>query len=74
MLVSWLFVEFWVSFAEFDAITGCRISAIDIGAPVVRMSYSPTSAHAVIAILEVVVVSFCIALGSNSFGSQLSLE
>lgn len=40
-------------FAEFDALTGSRLSTIDIGAPVVRMSYSPTSGHAVIAILEV---------------------
>lgn len=39
--------------AEFDALTGSKISSIDIGAPVVRMSYSPTSGHAVIAILEV---------------------
>ncbi|KAL9268351.1 hypothetical protein AKJ16_DCAP18001 [Drosera capensis] len=39
--------------AEFDAITGCKISTIDIGSPLVRMSYSPTSGHAVIAILEV---------------------
>lgn len=29
------------------------MSSIDIGAPVVRMSYSPTSSHAVVAILEV---------------------
>lgn len=39
--------------AEFDAYTGSKISSIDIGAAVVRMSYSPTSGHAVIAILEV---------------------
>lgn len=39
--------------AEFDAITGTKLSSIDIGAPVVTMSYSPTSGHAVIAILEV---------------------
>ena len=29
------------------------MSTIDIGAPVVRMSYSPTSSHAIVAILEV---------------------
>ncbi len=39
--------------AEFDALTGSKISSIDIGAPAVRMAYSPTSGHAVIAILEV---------------------
>lgn len=38
---------------EFDAFTGSKISSIDIGASVVRMSYSPTSGHAVVAILEV---------------------
>ncbi|MED6221335.1 hypothetical protein PIB30_053492 [Stylosanthes scabra] len=37
---------------EFDALTGSKISALDIGAPVVRMSYSPTSGHTVIAVLE----------------------
>lgn len=36
-----------------DALTGCKISSIDIGVPVIRMSYSPTSGHSVIAILEV---------------------
>ncbi|VFQ96406.1 unnamed protein product [Cuscuta campestris] len=38
---------------EFDAFTGCKIAAIDIGSPVVRMAYSPTSGNAIIAILEV---------------------
>lgn len=38
---------------EMDALTGCKISSIDIGTPVVRMSYSPTSGHSVVAILEV---------------------
>ncbi|XP_071711528.1 uncharacterized protein [Rutidosis leptorrhynchoides] len=38
---------------EFDAYTGSKISSINIGAPVVRMSYSPTSGHAVVAILEI---------------------
>ncbi|RHN54057.1 putative transcription factor WD40-like family [Medicago truncatula] len=37
---------------EFDALTGSKISALDIGAPVVRMAYSPTSAHTVVAILQ----------------------
>ncbi|KAK7309225.1 hypothetical protein RJT34_05777 [Clitoria ternatea] len=37
---------------EFDALTGSKISALDIGAPVVRMSYSPTCGHTVIAILQ----------------------
>ncbi|CAK7337638.1 unnamed protein product [Dovyalis caffra] len=37
---------------EFDAITGSKLSAIDIGASVLRMAYSPTSSHAVIAMVE----------------------
>jgi len=40
-------------YAEFDALTGSKISALDIGAPVVRMLYSPTRGHTVIAILQV---------------------
>ncbi|KAH9298243.1 hypothetical protein KI387_029925, partial [Taxus chinensis] len=36
----------------FDALTGCKLSTIDIGAPVVRMSYSPAGCHIVIAVLE----------------------
>lgn len=39
--------------AEFDALTGSKLATIDIGSPVVRMAYSPTSGHSVIAILEV---------------------
>lgn len=39
---------------ECDALTGCKISSIDIGARVVRMSYSPKSGHAVIAMLQVI--------------------
>ncbi|KOM45044.1 hypothetical protein LR48_Vigan06g035000 [Vigna angularis] len=37
---------------EFDALTGSKISTLEIGAPVVRMLYSPTRAHTVIAILQ----------------------
>lgn len=38
---------------EFDAITGSKLSSIDIGASVLRMAYSPiTSSHAVIAMVE----------------------
>ncbi|XP_010268740.1 PREDICTED: uncharacterized protein LOC104605601 isoform X2 [Nelumbo nucifera] len=44
---------------EFDALTGCKISSIDIGAPVVRMLYSPTSGHVVIAILEDCTIRSC---------------
>ncbi|XP_048335751.2 uncharacterized protein LOC107410579 isoform X1 [Ziziphus jujuba] len=44
---------------ECDAITGCKISSINIGAPVVTMSYSPTSGHAVIAILEDCTIRSC---------------
>jgi len=38
---------------EFDALTGSKIASIDLGARVVRMAYSPTTSHVVIAILEV---------------------
>ncbi|GAU17386.1 hypothetical protein TSUD_232620 [Trifolium subterraneum] len=38
---------------EFDALTGSKISALDIGAPVVRMAYSPTNGHTVVAVLQV---------------------
>lgn len=44
---------------EFDAMTGSKISTIDIGAPVVRMSYSPTSGHVVIAMLEDCTIRSC---------------
>ncbi|KAF6150785.1 hypothetical protein GIB67_020868 [Kingdonia uniflora] len=44
---------------EFDVLTGNKISTIDIGAPVVRMLYSPTSGHAVIAILEDCTIRSC---------------
>ncbi|KAA8531720.1 hypothetical protein F0562_006562 [Nyssa sinensis] len=44
---------------EFDACTGSKISSINIGTPVVRMSYSPTSGHAVIAILEDCTIRSC---------------
>lgn len=39
--------------SEFDTYTGSKIASIDIGSTVVRMAYSPTSSHTVIAILEV---------------------
>nr|KYP66656.1 hypothetical protein KK1_012959 [Cajanus cajan] len=44
---------------EFDALTGNKISALDIGAPVVRMSYSPTREHTVIAILQDCTIRSC---------------
>ncbi|WOL05680.1 hypothetical protein Cni_G14409 [Canna indica] len=44
---------------EFDALTGSKISSINIGSPVVRMSYSPTSGHAVISILEDCTIRSC---------------
>nr|XP_043614455.1 uncharacterized protein LOC122586532 [Erigeron canadensis]XP_043614456.1 uncharacterized protein LOC122586532 [Erigeron canadensis] len=44
---------------EYDAYTGSKISSINIGAPVVRMSYSPTSGHAVVAILEDCTIRSC---------------
>ena len=54
MSLAFLWFVCWiVYYTEFDALTGSKISALDIGAPVVRMSYNPTSGHAVIAILQV---------------------
>lgn len=44
---------------EFDVYTGCKIASIDIGAPVVRMAYNPTSGHAIIAILEDCTIRSC---------------
>ncbi|XP_058088976.1 uncharacterized protein LOC131235688 isoform X2 [Magnolia sinica] len=44
---------------EFDALTGSKITSIDIGAPAVRMAYSPTSGHAVIAVLEDCTIRSC---------------
>lgn len=44
---------------EFDTYTGSKIASIDIGSPVVRMAYSPTSSHTVIAILEDCTIRSC---------------
>ncbi|KAL6861400.1 hypothetical protein ACP4OV_017100 [Aristida adscensionis] len=44
---------------EFDALTGSKIASIDLGHRVVRMAYSPTSGHVVIAILEDATIRSC---------------
>jgi hypothetical protein len=44
---------------EFDALTGSKIASIDLGARVVRMAYSPTTGHVVIAILEDATIRSC---------------
>ncbi|XP_052197931.1 uncharacterized protein LOC127804887 [Diospyros lotus] len=44
---------------EFDAYTGSKIASIDVGAPVVRMSYIPTGGNAVVAILEDCTIRSC---------------
>ncbi|XP_016683041.1 uncharacterized protein [Gossypium hirsutum] len=44
---------------EFDALTGSKLSTIDIGSPVVRMSYSPACGQCVIAILEDCTIRSC---------------
>ncbi|KAH7566546.1 hypothetical protein JRO89_XS08G0183600 [Xanthoceras sorbifolium] len=44
---------------EFDTLTGSRIASIDIGTPVVRMGYSPTSIHSIVAILEDCTIRSC---------------
>lgn len=54
-------------FLEFDALTGSKISSIDIGSPVVRMSYSPTSGHALISILEVSLFTITVNFFLNLF-------
>ena len=43
----------YVCVAEFDALSGCKLSSIDIGATVVRMAYSPAGGHVIVAVLEV---------------------
>ncbi|XP_037460268.1 uncharacterized protein LOC119331201 [Triticum dicoccoides] len=44
---------------EFDALTGSKIALVDLGARVVRMAYSPTSSHVIIAILEDATIRSC---------------
>lgn len=44
---------------EFDALSGSKIASIDLGARVVRMAYSPTTSHVVIAILEDATIRSC---------------
>lgn len=44
---------------ELDAYTGCKIASLDMGSPVVRMAYSPTVGHSVIAILEDCTIRSC---------------
>ncbi|CAA0840935.1 Transducin/WD40 repeat-like superfamily protein [Striga hermonthica] len=44
---------------EFDAYTGSKIASVDIGSPVVRMAYSPTAGHSLIAILEDCTIRSC---------------
>ncbi|KAK6938452.1 C2 domain [Dillenia turbinata] len=48
-------IEFDVYDGEFDAFTGCKVASINISAPVVRMSYCPTSEHAIIATLQSII-------------------
>uniref|UniRef100_A0A7I4AE56 NPH3 domain-containing protein n=1 Tax=Physcomitrium patens TaxID=3218 RepID=A0A7I4AE56_PHYPA len=37
---------------EFDALTGSRLSSMNIGAAVVRLAYSPAGGHVIVAVLE----------------------
>lgn len=37
---------------EFDILTGCKLSSIDIGMPVLRMAYSPAGGHVIVVVLE----------------------
>ncbi|XP_047964874.1 uncharacterized protein LOC125209315 [Salvia hispanica] len=44
---------------EFDAYTGAKIASVDIGSPVVRMAYSPTAGHSLVAVLEDCTIRSC---------------
>ncbi|KAG0484903.1 hypothetical protein HPP92_008982 [Vanilla planifolia] len=44
---------------EFDALTGCKISSIKIGARVVQMQYIPNGAHAIVSVLEDSTIRSC---------------
>ncbi|KAG0486664.1 hypothetical protein HPP92_008759 [Vanilla planifolia] len=46
-------------FAEFDALTGCKISSIKIGARVVQMQYIPNGGHAIVSVLEDSTIRSC---------------
>jgi hypothetical protein len=38
---------------EFDALTGCKLSSVDIGGSVVKLAYSPAGGHVLLAVLQV---------------------
>lgn len=57
-------------FVEFDCLTGSKISSIDIGARVVRMSYSPTNVDSIIAILDVSLLNYLISICTYFYDSD----
>ncbi|KAF0912954.1 hypothetical protein E2562_019765 [Oryza meyeriana var. granulata] len=54
-----MIIKLLILVKEFDALTGSKIASIDLGARVVRMAYSPTASHIVIAILEDATIRSC---------------
>ncbi|GER30860.1 transducin family protein [Striga asiatica] len=56
---------------EFDAYTGSKIASVDIGSPVVRMAYSPTAGHSLIAILEVSALGISYFTSVGTFSKSL---
>lgn len=44
---------------EYDVLTGCKLASIDVGAPAVRMAYSPVTGHTIITVLEDWTIKSC---------------
>eukprot|EP00249_Psilotum_nudum_P034386 c53380_g1_i1 orf=3-1235(-) len=44
---------------EFDALTGCKLASIDVGAAAVRLAYSPAGGHIIVAVLEDWTIKSC---------------
>ncbi|KAI5057844.1 hypothetical protein GOP47_0027859 [Adiantum capillus-veneris] len=44
---------------EYDVLMGCKLASIDVGAPAVRMAYSPAGGHSIIAVLEDWTIKSC---------------
>ncbi|XP_016554876.1 uncharacterized protein LOC107854382 [Capsicum annuum] len=67
-----LAVAVGIHIIEFDTYTENKIASIDISSPVVRIAYSPTSGHCVIAIIErdetLSSFSLCCSIKSVDYG------
>ena len=44
---------------------GCKLASIDVGAPAVRMAYSPIGGHMIIAVLEVRILGVAKVISNN---------